>query len=262
MDDTQSITAAVNRIAQYLARRDVDELSAAALQKLTGREQADLLILLGNAIPATAVLAARAYGEGLARRVLISGGIGHSTSYLARNMAHPKYKRWSEGIDSRSEAEILAPILRHYGVNDVILETESVHCGDNAQKSLAAVDAAGIEAKTVLLIQDPTMQRRSHASFEKTWESRGTCFVSYAPFIPRTAYRNGGCQLRIPEDMAPAWEWERFLGLILGEISRLRDDSAGYGPRGKGFIVHVDVPDTVIEAAEALIRHFPDMARN
>jgi hypothetical protein len=34
----------------------------------------------------------------------------------------------------------------------------------------------------------------------------------------------------------------------MGEIPRLRDDKEGYGPRGKGFIVHVDIPDEVEEA--------------
>lgn len=44
------------------------------------------------------------------------------------------------------------------------------------------------------------------------------------------------------------WRLPRFLGLVMGEIPRLRDDEEGYGPKGKGFIVHVDVPDEVEEA--------------
>ena len=31
----------------------------------------------------------------------------------------------------------------------------------------------------------------------------------------------------------------------MGEIQRLRDDENGYGPRGKGFLGHVDIPDEV-----------------
>jgi hypothetical protein len=34
----------------------------------------------------------------------------------------------------------------------------------------------------------------------------------------------------------------------MGEIPRLRDDKDGYGPQGRGFIAHVDVPGH-IEAA-------------
>ncbi|WFO09213.1 hypothetical protein MAY76_13230 [Edwardsiella ictaluri] len=38
------------------------------------------------------------------------------------------------------------------------------------------------------------------------------------------------------------------MSLLLGEIPRLRDDERGYGPRGRDFIAHVTIPDTV-EAA-------------
>ncbi len=261
--DYERVLGAVNNIAAYLARRDVDMLSAASLHELTGKGQADLLILLGSAIPAAAVLAAKAYRDGVTRRILISGGRGHSTSYLIENMTHPRYRQWLDGTGDRSEAEILAPILYHHGVprEDVLLETESIHCGDNAAQSLDVIRNTGIKADTVLLIQDPTMQRRSHAAFEKVWQGRGTCFVSYAPFVPRAFWDQGGWTVCIPEDMDPAWEWARFLDLILGEIPRLRDDSGGYGPRGKDFIVHVDMPSRVIEDAASLTGHFPDMSR-
>jgi hypothetical protein len=43
---------------------------------------------------------------------------------------------------------------------------------------------------------------------------------------------------------------ERFLALILGEIKRLRDDQDGYGPRGRNFLPHVEIPAPVIESYE------------
>lgn len=263
MDETKRITDAVNRIAAYLARRDADGLSAVSIHSLTGESHVDLLILLGSAIPATAVLAAHAYKEGLARRILISGGRGHSTSYLTENMSHPRYREWAEGTGDKPEAAILAPILHHHGVprEDVLLESESVHCGDNAIKSLGIVRGTGIKADTVLLIQDPTMQRRSHASFEKIWQGRGTRFISYAPFVPKAVCDQGRRSVRIPEDMAPAWEWGRFLDLIRGEIPRLRDDGEGYGPRGRGFIVHVDIPGQIESDAALLAECFPEASR-
>ena len=46
---------------------------------------------------------------------------------------------------------------------------------------------------------------------------------------------------------------ERYLTLLLGEIPRLRDDENGYGPRGKGFLAHVDIPEEV-EAAFQLLQ--------
>lgn len=41
------------------------------------------------------------------------------------------------------------------------------------------------------------------------------------------------------------WESDRYINLLMGEIPRLRDDENGYGPAGKGFIAHVDIPENV-----------------
>jgi hypothetical protein len=52
------------------------------------------------------------------------------------------------------------------------------------------------------------------------------------------------------------WEMNRFCELLVGEVARLRDDESGYGPRGKGFIGHVDVPEEVVKAAERVREGF------
>ena len=39
----------------------------------------------------------------------------------------------------------------------------------------------------------------------------------------------------------------------MGEIPRLTDDADGYGPRGKNFIAHVDIP-TEVRAAHAALQ--------
>lgn len=38
----------------------------------------------------------------------------------------------------------------------------------------------------------------------------------------------------------------------MGEIPRLTDNAEGYGPHGKKFICHVDIPENVQEAFELL----------
>lgn len=45
-----------------------------------------------------------------------------------------------------------------------------------------------------------------------------------------------------------SWTTERFFSLLIDEVPRLRDDVKGYGPNGKGFIAHVDVPEYVERA--------------
>lgn len=38
----------------------------------------------------------------------------------------------------------------------------------------------------------------------------------------------------------------------MGEIPRLSDDANGYGPNGKNYIAHVDIPENVKIAFEEL----------
>ena len=47
----------------------------------------------------------------------------------------------------------------------------------------------------------------------------------------------------------------------MGEVPRLRDDGEGYGPRGRGFQAHVDVPAGVVAAYAALVAAHPDWGR-
>jgi hypothetical protein len=51
------------------------------------------------------------------------------------------------------------------------------------------------------------------------------------------------------------------VALLLGEVPRLRDDAEGYGPRGRGFQAHVDVPAEVEAAYAALVAAHPDWGR-
>ena len=44
----------------------------------------------------------------------------------------------------------------------------------------------------------------------------------------------------------------RYVNLLMGEIPRLSDDANGYGPNGKNYIAHVDIPENVKIAFEEL----------
>ena len=44
------------------------------------------------------------------------------------------------------------------------------------------------------------------------------------------------------------WDMAHYVSLLLGEVPRPADTPEAYGPRGKDFLVHVDVPDQVHEA--------------
>ncbi|WP_437680294.1 YdcF family protein [Sorangium sp. So ce131] len=249
----------VNLISRFLAVRDIPSLTAEACERAFGRPRADLLILLGSGVLATAERAAEAYGRGLADRLMIAGGIGHSTVHLVNAV---KASRKYAGIDAagKPEAVILAEVARiHAGVDvrEVVLEVESTNCGNNATFALRVLKERGLRPETILLMQDPTMQRRTGASFEKAWSDgqERARLVNYAAFVPEVEARDGALRLTAAceQEAAPLWEMERFLSLLSGEIPRLHDDENGYGPRGKGFIGHVDVPDEVLNAYRALL---------
>jgi hypothetical protein len=83
--------------------------------------------------------------------------------------------------------------------------------------------------------------------------------INYAVCRPVMEEKDG--ELVYKTEIRGMWEPMRYIGLLLGEIERLSDTESGYGPRGKGFIAHVDIPDRVLEAFELLKGAFPDLAR-
>lgn len=235
--------AAINLVAGFLA---LDELSNVNKNATAG---IDLVVLAGNAMLWTlegAVRKARATEVPL----LISGGIGHSTRLLVGAVdAHPVYRKALAG--QTSEARLLADIAAMFlGMNQsqLLIEDASTNCGENGLFSRRFLDLRGIAARSVLLIQDPLMQRRTDASFRKAWEGADCpTFINWPVYVPRLGYRNN----KVDYLQAPAgrkWTPDRFVSLLTGEIPRLRDDKDGYGPLGKGFLPHVDIPDEVESA--------------
>ena len=57
------------------------------------------------------------------------------------------------------------------------------------------------------------------------------------------------------------WEMERYVSLLMGEIPRLGDDENGYGPSGRDFIAHVEIPEEVRHAFEELKKRYGDHVR-
>jgi uncharacterized SAM-binding protein YcdF (DUF218 family) len=216
----------------------------------------DCLVLLGNALLRTAEHAFEELLAGRAPRLLIAGGVGHSTPALRAAVArHPRYR--GVATEGRAEAEILGELARScWGIEPerLLLEIESTQCGENATLSRRALERHGVACRALLLLQDPTMQRRSDASFRQAYRDQPrTTFVNDPTFVPLVGARGGAL---VFEDPAPEelWPMERFLALVLGEIPRLRDDAAGYGPRGRGFIPQVEIPAPVEAAHARLVR--------
>lgn len=133
----------------------------------------------------------------------------------------------------------------------ILVEDQSTNCGANTLMTRRILEKNGVETpKSLVLVQDPTMALRTIASFQKVYHGVEIEIKSAPIFVP---VMNGGeDEITWDADVmdVPAsemWEKERFFDLILGEVPRLRDDVEGYGPKGMGFIVHVDIPAEVEE---------------
>lgn len=255
--------ADINLLAAFLS---FDQTHNATPRQMAENHRAGMLVLLGNAVLTTAEGAFQALAAGAAPKILIAGGVGHATGLLYQAVErHPVYG----GLPTtgRSEAEILRDIGRRYfGLADeqVLLETQSTNCGENALLARRTLEQAGEWPDTLILTQDPLMQRRTDASFRRVWrDSPGVRFINWPTLVPQWEINRDGAGFSGP-DAAAGWPVARFMSLLLGEIPRLRDGPGGYGPSGAGFIEHVEIPPRVEAAygrlSAALNNDFGDRA--
>lgn len=236
--------SAVNTVGQWLAQDD-----------LQSDRPVDVVILTGNAVIPTIDAACRVSAEQNVP-LLISGGIGHSTTFLYAAIAkHPRYNTLP--TTGRAEAAILADIATRFWkipAERVLVEDQSTNCGENARFSWDMIKHRGLKAERVLVVQDPTMQRRTMATFARVCQDEpvSPTWVSHPGLTP--VLQNGDNGLRFSGVNKGLWPVERYLSLVLGELPRLRDDINGYGPAGRDFITHVDIPADV-DAAWHVLRN-------
>jgi uncharacterized SAM-binding protein YcdF (DUF218 family) len=247
---TKRCISEINSIVDFLAVKDIKELNKKSLYD--DKQKIDLVILLGSGLTYTIDLIGELLKENLLKEVMIVGGMGHSTKYLIENVKK-RDGYIPEAIEKLSEAEIYYQIIsKEYQIPSerFILEKTSKNCGQNAFESYVVWKMLNREDKNILLIQDPTMEKRTIASFGKEWQDEDINFFGFAPFIPKL--RKAKESIVLDNVIGEAWNVERFVNLVLGEIPRLRDDPNGYGPKGKDFIGHIDIPVEIEEAYEYL----------
>jgi hypothetical protein len=223
--------------------------------------------------------------------LVLCGGIGHSTQLMHEAVAaHPRYHSLADQIAGQPEARILQAIAEQFyslkvttkriaiassATVSILVEDQSTNCGANASKTREVLQHYGIiTPRSIVVSQDPTMCRRTVASFQKVYSDQAELtsrLYSWPAFVPTVRPVEGTDRQRLEDaanlnisdalaydideatvPQAELWSMPRFLDLIVGEIPRLRDDAAGYGPRGKGFISHVDIPAEVEDAWKLL----------
>lgn len=252
----KNTAANINILGSFCGVRDIPELNRACLKEKYGIEQADVMVLFGGSIPAGGDVLAIAMKNGLAKKYVIVGGAGHTTDTLRQKMQSVLLK-----VDTKTmtEAEIFAVYLKeNHGLVPDLLECRSTNCGNNITYLLELLEENGIEFDSIILTQDATMQRRMDATLRKYVGDHVT-IINFPAYSATAEEKDGGLSFR--ENIWGMWNMERYLSLLMGEIPRLTDDENGYGPQGKGFIAHVDIPYEVTEAFEELRENYSELIR-
>ncbi|MEI5992006.1 hypothetical protein A5881_003545 [Enterococcus termitis] len=227
------------------------------IEFLAAKEQVDgtydLAILAGNSLPYLADELISLYKQGAASRFMLVGGIGHATVFLQRN-----FQKIGVDVCYKSETDMYLDYFKFkYAIDKerFLTENTSTNSGENALFSLKVAEAAGIAPKKVLLLEDPLLQRRIKATFEKEWQDTKATFTNYVPLIPFVK-EVGDSLLFENSQFDGLWDKEYFLSLVLGEIPRLRNDKNGYGPNGSNYIGTVDIPESVEQSYEKLCQMY------
>lgn len=204
---------------------------------------APTLILAGNCLPILADKAAQMYLNGQVDQLFLVGGVGHATRILYENFE----KQGFHFEDGMSESEICRQYLKEvYDLPDkaFLIESKSTNSGENATFSLEILHSLGAVPEKILLMNDPTLQRRTRATFEKVWQNEQTIFANAVPFVPEILHFSEEI-IFTAKELNHQWPKEYFHALVLGEMERLHDDENGYGPKGKDFIPHIDISEEV-----------------
>lgn len=234
----EQVARDMNVLAGFLGPRDVTDLDDA---------RADVMALFGGSILAGVDVLARAMRAGAARAYAIVGGAGHTTDAL-RARARELFPGLAFADDAPEATVFSACLAARHGLSADLLETRSTNCGNNVTYLRDLLAERGVPCRSVVLSQDAAMQRRMAAAAEL--EMPGVRVVSYATYRVEVVVRDGA--LAFGHEPLGMWDMGRYLELLMGEVPRLRDDEGGYGPRGAGFIAHVDVPEEVTAAWERL----------
>lgn len=251
----ERVAECINILGEFCGKRDVPELTREQLKCKCGTEQADVMVLFGGSIMCGGDVLAKAMEQQVAGRYLIVGGEGHTTQTLRRRV-HREFPEIE--TDGLPEAEVFAAYLRvRHGLQADFLECRSTNCGNNITNMLKLIREKNLPLHSILLAQDATMQHRMEAGLRKYVS--GVKIINYATYRAKVTVKNG--ELAYEKEIRGMWEMDRYISLLMGEIPRLSDTPQGYGPRGKNFIAHVEIPEKVQRAFAELQKEYGGMVR-
>lgn len=246
----------INILGRFCGKRDVNKLSREKLFQTYGLDQTDVMVLFGGSVLAGGDVLGEAIKDKIAKKYIIVGGAGHTTETL-RQRVHKEYPDiYTDGLP---EAEIFQKYIQTvYGCEADYLEMKSTNCGNNITYLLDLLREKGISFQSIILCQDASMQNRMEAGLRKYVDNNIT-IINYAAYQAEVLY--DGKELVYTEQIHGMWSIERYVNLLMGEIPRLSDDQNGYGPNGKNYIAHVEIPEKVWSAFEQLKMVYGDEIR-
>lgn len=248
----------INTLGYFLGMRDIEALTGSALEEKYNFSQADMMILFGGSIPYGCDIVGKAAAEGISRNIMIVGGEGHTTQSL-REAVHNTYSEIE--TKGKMEADIMNEYIKmKYGIDKILIERDSTNCGNNITNAINIMKKNSIKPRSIIIVQDSTMQRRMDAGFRKYLKDTEVNIINFASYKVNAIVKDGEIVLE-PTSIWGMWSLKRYISLLMGEIPRLMDDAEGYGPNGKGYIAHVDIPDNVLKAYEYLKIIYGDLIR-
>lgn len=254
--EKEKVAEYINILGKFCGRRDITALTKDELIKKYNIEQADVMVLFGGSILCGGDVLADAMNHNIAKKYVIVGGAGHTTETLRIKM----HQEFSEIETAKlPEAKVFAAYLKYkYNVEPDFMECKSTNCGNNITYLLDLLKENGIAFNTIILAQDATMQLRMDAGLRK-YVLTEAIIINYAVYLSNVIVKGG--ELAYERDIWGMWDINRYMTLLMGEIPRLFDDADGYGPNGKDFIAHVNIPLEVRKAFEELQQEFKEMIR-
>ena len=160
-------------------------------------ENADVIVGFGNFNTDIARRAAELYRQGLAPKVLFTGGLGRNT----------------EGLLPEPEAARFAKVAMACGVPecDILIEDKSANTKENIEFTRALLEERGIPHGRILGVHQPFMERRIKAAMGVYWP--GLDFSVTSP------------QVTVPEYLARAKEQgiseNASVSVIVGDFQRM-----------------------------------------
>ena len=186
-------------------------------------EKADVIVGFGNFNTDIARRAAELYHQGLAPKVLFTGGLGRNT----------------EGLLPEPEAVRFAKVAVSCGVPeaDIILEDKSKNTADNILFTKALLEDLGVKHDHILGVHQPFMERRITAAMGVYWPELRFSVTSPQVTIPQ--YLERAKEQGVSENAS--------ISVIVGDFQRM-DLYAK-----KGYQLPQHIPEQAWEAFRQLV---------